>query len=213
MSDKDLGELTENFESEVENLKNTKMKLFGITMTPTTIMGVFALLGSLGGGLYGGFEVYKDYTDMKEIVVNIDVDAIASENEKVLLKMEENLARINEAIEYTRDIKTGLRDDILGIEKQVDRTEDKLRESEEQTREIIQNAEERFENKRDALQNDYDEKANSLRNSNNSRMNDLETKVERDLESLRAMIERDMRELDGLLNDKLQRALNNPLAN
>jgi hypothetical protein len=44
-------------------------------------------------------------------------------------------------------------------------------------------------------------------------MNDLETKVERDLESLRAMIERDMRELDTLLNDKLQRALNNPLAN
>ena len=53
MSDKDLGELTENFESEVENLKNTKMKLFGITMTPTAIMGVFALLGSLGGCLYG----------------------------------------------------------------------------------------------------------------------------------------------------------------
>jgi hypothetical protein len=44
-------------------------------------------------------------------------------------------------------------------------------------------------------------------------MNDLETKVERDLESLRAMIEKDMRELDNALNDKLQRALNNPLAN
>ena len=30
MSDKDLGEGLENFEQEVENLKNTKMKIFGI---------------------------------------------------------------------------------------------------------------------------------------------------------------------------------------
>lgn len=37
MAGKDLGEGIENFEQEVENLKNTKMKIFGITMTPTTI--------------------------------------------------------------------------------------------------------------------------------------------------------------------------------
>ena len=66
MSDKDLGEMTENFEAEVENLKNTKMKIFGITMTPTTIMGVFALVSAILGSLYGAFEVYKDYMDMKE---------------------------------------------------------------------------------------------------------------------------------------------------
>jgi hypothetical protein len=185
----------------------------GTTFRGGKMFVVLTALSTLGGGAWGGFEFYNDYRNMKEVVENIDVDSIAAENAKVILRMEENMVRINEAIEYTRDIKTGLRDDILGIEKQVDRTEDKLRESEENTRDIIQNAEERFENKRDSLQNDYDEKANSLRNSNASRMIDLETKVERDLESLRAMIERDMRELDGLLNDKLQRALNNPLAN
>ena len=202
MADKDLGEGLEAFENEVENLKNTKMKLFGITMTPTTIGALFALLGAIGGSLYGSFEVYKDYMDMKEIVTNIDVDEIAQENQKTILKLEESMVRIEEAIEYTRDIKSGLRDDILGIEKQVDRIEDMLREQEQEVREIIQNAEERFENKRDALQNDYDEKANNLRDSNDTRMNDLEAKVERD-----------MRNLESTLNNKLQRALDNPLAN
>lgn len=202
MTEKDLGDGLEAFENEVEELKNKKMKIFGITMTPTTIGALFALLGAIGGSLYGAFEVYKDYTDMKEIVQNIDVDAIAAENEKVILKMDENLVRIEEAISYTRDIKQGLRDDILGIEKTVDRIEDKLREQENEVREIIQNAEERFENKRDALQNDYDEKANALRSSNDQRMTDLENKVERDLSTLETDI-----------TNKLQRALDNPLAN
>jgi DNA anti-recombination protein RmuC len=202
MSEKDLGELTENFEEEVEKLKNTRMKIFGITMTPTTIGAAFAIVSSIIGGLYGAFQVYDDYMGMKEIVQNIDVEAIAAENALVIQKMEENMLRIEDAIDYTRDIKTGLRDDILGIEKQVDRVEDKLREQEADVRDIIQNAEERFENKRDALQNDYDERANNLRDSNDQRMSDLEEKVERDLKIL---------ETD--LNNKLQRALDNPLAN
>jgi DNA anti-recombination protein RmuC len=202
MSDKDLGEGIEKFEEEVENLKHAKMKLFGITMTPTTIGALFALLSSIVGGLYGAFQVYDDYMGMKEIVENIDVDAIKAENQLVIQKMDENMVRIEEAIEYTRDIKQGLRDDILGIEKQVDRVEDKLRAQEQETRDIIQNAEERFENKRDALQNDYDEKANNLRDSNDQRMTDLEQKVERDLKSLKDD-----------LSSKLQRALDNPLAN
>ena len=202
MSDKDLGELTENFEEEIENLKNTKMKFFGITMTPTTIGALFALISSIIGGLYGSFQVYNDYMGMKEIVENIDVEAIKAENDRVVLKLDESLTRIEAAIEYTRDIKQGLRDDLLAVEKQVDRVEDKLRASEAETRSIIQNAEERFENKRDALQNDYDTKANKLRDSNNQRMGDLESKVERD-----------MSDLESRLTGKLQRALDNPLSN
>jgi DNA anti-recombination protein RmuC len=202
MADKDLGESIENFEEEVENLKNTKMKIFGITMTPTTIGALFALITSVLGGLYGSFQVYNDYMGMKEIVENINVDAIKAENEKVILKLDESLLRIEEGTEYTRDIKQGLRDDLLNIEKQVDRMEDKLRESEEETRKVIQNAEERFENRRDSLRNDYDKKANDLRDSNSKRMTDLEQKVERDMKNLETNMTR-----------TLQKALDNPLAN
>tara|TARA_B110000967_G_scaffold208430_1_gene260608 strand:- start:2200 stop:2835 length:636 start_codon:yes stop_codon:yes gene_type:complete len=209
----DLGEGIENFESEVENLKNKKMKLFGITMTPTTIGMLFAVLSTITGGLYASFQVYDDYMGMKEIVENIDIEAIQAENALVVQKMADNMTRIEEAIEYTRDIKSGLRDDILGIEKQVDRMDDKIREQEEDTRDTIANAEERFENKRDGLQNDYDTKANSLRNSNDSRMTDLEAKVDRDIENMLTRVDRKVEELEETLNGKLQRALDNPLAN
>ena len=69
MAEKDLGEGIEKFEEEIENLKNTRMKLFGITMTPTTIGAAFAILSTILGGLYGAFQVYTDYMDMKEIVL------------------------------------------------------------------------------------------------------------------------------------------------
>ena len=174
----------------------------GMTFRGGKMMVLLTALSTAGGAAWGGFEVYKDYMDMKEIVQNIDVDAIAAENALVMQKSEEQMVRIEEAIEYTRDIKQGLRDDILSIEKQVDRMEDKLRESEEDVRSSIASAEERFENKRDALQNDYDEKANRLAERNDNLRTDLENKVDRDL-----------KDLEDRLNKKLQRSLDNPLAN
>lgn len=213
MADKDLGELTENFEEEIENLKNTKMKLFGITMTPTTIGAAFALLGAIGGSLYGSFEVYKDYMDMKEIVANIDVDEIQTRNNEIEVlvgnvktELEVQIGSIQKQIDdlekRVRENKVDSRDQINTMDGQVRRVEKLVRDTESDVRQIIQNAEERFDNKRDALQNQYDNKASQLRESSDSRMTDLENKVERDLKR----VEQD-------LNNKLQRALDNPLAN
>ena len=179
----DLGDQLENIDEGVENLKNTKMKLFGITMTPTTIGAAFALVSTLLGSLYGGFEVYKDYMEMKEKLANLDVEAIEARNELIETKLDE-------AIEYTRDIKSGLRDDILAIEKQADRVEDMVRESENEVRAIVRDAEKSFDEKRDRLQSDYDTAASRLRDNSDRKIQELEER----------------------LNAKLQRALDNPLA-
>jgi len=195
---KDLGKGLE----EIENLKDKEFRLLGIKMTPTTIGAAVALIGSVIGALYAGFLMYQKV----EEVANLDVGAFEQ-------RMEVIETKLDEAIDYTRDIKSGLRDDILSIEKQVDRMEDKVRESEATTRDIIANAEERFENKRDALQNDYDESANRLQESSQNRMDDLDGKVDRNISDMEAKIERDMKDLEDRLNKKLQRALDNPLAN
>lgn len=211
--EKDLGELTENFEEEVEKLKNTKMKLFGITMTPTTIGAAFAILSTILGGLYGAFQVYTDYMDMKEIVANIDVESIQTRNNEietlvgnVKSELEVQIASIQKQIDdlekRVRENKVDTRDQLNQMDSQVRRVEKLVRDTEADVRQIIQNAEERFDNKRDALQNQYDNKASALRESSDSRMTDLENKVERDLEAL-----------ETTLTNKLQRALDNPLAN
>jgi septal ring factor EnvC (AmiA/AmiB activator) len=89
-------------------------------------------------------------------------------------------AKIESTLDYTRDIKNGLRDDINRIEKVSDRTEDDVNALEDKVRDMIDDAEVRFETKRD-----------QLRTSNKA----------------------DIKELEERLNAKVQRALDNPLAN
>src|SRR6056300_11817 len=200
MADKDLGESLDNVEEGIEDLKNKEFRILGIKVSFVSVTAALSLVGAIVGSLYGGFLMYQK---VEEAIAFVDQQ---QEYEQKIADYDQRMqiieTKLEEAVDYTRDIKSGLRDDILAIEKNVDRMEDKVREQEQETRDTIARAEERFENKRDALQNDYDEKANRLRDSNDTRMTDLEDKVERDL-----------KELDDRLSDRLQKALDNPLAN
>ena len=49
----------------------------GVKASGSKLLLVIPLLGTLGGGLWGGFEFYKDYMDMKEIIAEIDIDESA----------------------------------------------------------------------------------------------------------------------------------------
>lgn len=201
MSDKDLGEGIEKFEEEVENLKNAKMKLFGITMTPTTIGAAFAIVSTVIGSLYGGFQVYTDYMNMKQIVENIDVTAIENRNKQietffentkteVSVQLNSIQKQLDDAEKRNRENKVDLSDQINNLDDQVRRVEKLIRETENQVRATIQNAEARFDNKRDSLQNQYDAKASQLRDTTDQKIKDVEDR----------------------LNSRLQRALDNPLA-
>jgi hypothetical protein len=164
--------------------EKTTIEFGGMSFTGGKAFAFLTALSTLGGASWGAFEFYADYMDMKEIVQNIDVDEIKAQNTLVITKLDE-------AIEYTRDIKSGLRDDIISIEKQADRVEDMVRETEEDVRNMIDKANERFENKRNQLQANYDSQLQRLRDSN----------------------DRELKELEQRVTEKLQRALDNPLAN
>ena len=43
----------------------------GIKVGGSKLLLVLPLLGTIAGGLWAGFEFYKDYTDMKQIIANI----------------------------------------------------------------------------------------------------------------------------------------------
>tara|TARA_S200002703_G_scaffold139040_1_gene129563 strand:- start:23 stop:481 length:459 start_codon:yes stop_codon:yes gene_type:complete len=144
----------------------------GITFRGGKVAVLLTALSTLGGASWAAFEFYKDYMDMKEVVQNIDVDAIAARNNEIEIKL-------NEAIDYSRSIKNDLRDDFNRMERNIDRVEDMARESEAEVTELIDKAQERFDAKRDSLQSD-----NRIA----------------------------MQALEDRLTNKLQQALDNPLA-
>ena len=163
----------------------------GIKVGGSKLLLVLPLIGTLGGGLWAGFEFYNDYMNMKEIIANIDTDEIAAKNAVLETKLDE-------ALEYSRDIKNGLRDDIVRLERIVDKVEDDINGVEDDVRVTIDDAEERFEVKRQELLNQYVAQKDLLIRENTATRDILETKIE--------TLEADMEK-------QLQRALDNPLAN
>jgi len=179
MSEKDLGESLDNFEEEVENLKNTKMKLFGITMTPTTIGAAFALLTSILGALYGVFESYKAFQEIAEKLEVLDIDAVEARNVAIERKLDD-------AIDYTRDIKNSLRDDIIRVERVAESASNRVK----------------------TVQDDIDQRMREL--SDLSR--ESEKDVRNTMREVEDRIDSKMEKLDEDLRETLQKALDNPLS-
>ena len=203
MADKDLGEMTENFEAEVENLKNTKMKLFGITVTPTTIMGALTLVGALLGTLYGAFESYKAFQEMAEKLETLDIEAVEARNVAIETKL-------NDAIDYTRDIKNALREDVMKMESLVERLEDKVDASEER----VKDAQSNIENSLEAVRNEM----NDVQKDVTASIREVEAVIRQSEKDVRGTmretedrIDKDMRQLESDLTEMVQEALDNPL--
>ena len=182
----------------------------GMTFRGGKMMVVLTALSTLGGGLWAGFEFYKDYMDMKEIVQNIDVDAIAAENAKVLLKMDEQMIRIEEAIEYTRDIKSDLRQDVLEMEKLVERLEDKTDASEDRVKDSQNSIEATLEGVRNEMNQVQKDVTASIREVE-AVIRESEKDVRNTMRETEERIDTSMRQLDKDINEKLQEALDNPL--
>ena len=151
----------------------------GMTFKGGKMMVLLTALSTLGGATWAAFEFYKDYMDMKEIVQNIDVGEIEARNAVI----ETQLA---EAIDYTRDIKSGLKDDIIRIEQVTERTSNRMK----------------------TVQDDIDERLRQV--------SDISRETEKDVrDSLREVEDRvddKMEKLDEELRDTLQKALDNPLS-
>ena len=160
-----------------------EIEFAGIKFKGGKMVAVAMGLSTLVGGLYGGFELWKDYTDMKEMIqeyVAPDLSGFQEQISVIEQKMVSTEDSVIQATDYARQIKNDLKDDVTRIETLVDRLEDDMRESEKEVREMVDEADIRFDNKRDRLYSDTDRK---------------------------------IKELDDRLSAKIQEALDNPLAN
>ena len=162
-----------------------EVEIAGAKIKGGRLMLLVPIVSALGGSLWGGFEFYKDYMDMKEIIQEIDVDTITAQNTLTQTKLDE-------AIDYTRDIKNNLREDIMTVEGHVDKI-------------------------RNEVQNAIDE-MNQLQKDTLASMREVEAlnrETEKDvrdtMRETESRIEEAMTKLEERLSMRLQEALDNPL--
>ena len=95
----------------------------GIRLSGGKLLVILPLLGTIGGGLWAGFEFYKDYMDMKEQIQKY-VAPDLSGFDKRLDVFKEKMASVEDSVtkatDYTRDLKNDLKKDVARLEKSVD---------------------------------------------------------------------------------------------
>jgi septal ring factor EnvC (AmiA/AmiB activator) len=167
---KDLDEQVDKLEAAVD--PNTVISVGGYNFTPAKLMVAGAIVSSILGGLYGAFEVYKDYMDMKAKIQ----EYVTPDLTEIYKKMEVLEATSNKSVEYTQDIKNDLKNDIRRLEGVVESVERSSKQSQRESDQAVKEV--------------------------NRAMNQLEREAEQNMRSIR-------REVD----DKIKKALDNPLAN
>ena len=117
-----------------------EIEFAGLKFKGGKMVGIIIALSTLVGGLYGAFEVYKDYMDMKEKIKEYTAPDLAYiEEELAVLKSEissvlEEVSLVNDVAQSLKndlrsDIKL-MKDDIRNIDKIVNDIEDRVKENE-----------------------------------------------------------------------------------
>jgi hypothetical protein len=109
--------------------KDTVISIGGYEFTPAKLMVAFTIVSSTLGGLYGAFEVYKDYQSMKKRIA----EYVAPDLSELNKKMELTQQNAEKSVQYTQDIKNDLKSDIRRLENTVEQVERGAKQSQRET--------------------------------------------------------------------------------
>ena len=188
-----------------------KVEYKGIQISGTKWIFVFPLIGTIIGGLWGGFELYKRYEDMEKQIqsyVAPDLSGFdkqlavfdAQLKDKVrFVDIEVNALKelVADAQETARDIRTDIKGEVNKQHDQIAAIDKRSRADSQETRTIIRNAEKNFND----LEMGTLSMIRELISNASKRWDDKLTKVDTQIENLEKKIDK-----------KITKALENPLA-
>ena len=156
---KNVDEAVDKMEEAVEKYASadTVISIGGYSFTPAKLMIAGGIVSTILGGLYGAFEVYKDYMDMKAAISEYVAPDMSGINERLSViekEMESTRRSVNEGVDYTNEIKNDLKRDIRRVESVVENAE---RTSKESARETVQDVRD-VRNELKQLSKEMDEK-------------------------------------------------------
>ena len=200
---KDVNAKVEELEAAAKKYasKDTVISIGGYELTPAKLMVAVTIVSSTLGGLYGAFEVYKDYQSMKKKIADYSAPDLSG-FDKRLAVIEENSGKTSD---YTRDIKNDLKNDIRRNEtvtEQVERSvKQAQRESDNEMRDM-----------RKGVREDLD-KARSEAAAVRAEMAQARREISNETQTLKKEVTKEVEVLKRELDQKIQKAIDNPLAN
>ena len=127
----------------------------GIKIGGTKLLLIVPLLGTIIGGLWGGFELYSRYLDMEENIQTYvapdlsgfdkRLELVKTEVEMIEKEMKMVLEEITLVADVAKEMKNDLRGDVRRIEKIVEDTEARVKDDSREFRDDMKDLEERVE--------------------------------------------------------------------
>ena len=167
----------------------TEVEFAGVKFRGGKIFVIITALSTLGGGLYAGFEFWKDYMDMKEKIESYvapdlsgfdkRIDLVQQEVEMMQSEMSMILEEVGLVADVAKELKNDLKGDVRRIETIVEDVETRVKE--------------------DSRENERDLKATI-------------DSIESDMETLEDKLNTSMKELQESIDKQIKTTLANPLA-
>ena len=184
----------------------------GIKIGGSKLLLILPLLGTIAGGIWGGFELWHRYQAM-EVKIDKYVAPDLSGFDKRIAIIEKSFAKemkilktevsiIKDSViistDYTRDIKNDIKSDIQTLERTVD--------------DIERRGKDAFKLVRDSIEVN-DTKVRTMITVNSDRFDNRREQIRNDMVVLEKRINDLLATLKKEINDKIKKALENPLAN
>lgn len=169
--------------------KDTVISIGGYEFTPAKLMVAFTIVSSTLGGLYGAFEVYKDYQSMKKKIA----EYVSPDLTEIYKKLDVVQVQSEKSVQYTQDIKNDLKADIRRVEGVAENVE---RSSKQAARE----ADLAVKEVRDEIRQTRKDVDVSIKS------------VERSVDGAIKGVDNSVKNIEKSLDAKIQKALDNPLA-
>ena len=177
-----------------------EVEFAGVKFKGGKIFVIITALTTLGGGLWGGFEFYKDYLTMKAQIqeyvapdlsgfdkdiavmkeeMDSKTDLIQTEVEMLMSEMEMMMQEIRLVADVANELKNDLRQDVRRVEKIVNDVEQLVKEDSRET---------------------------------NQELRDTTKDIQEDMQLLSDKIQSAMTELEEKIDKRIKSALENPLS-
>jgi hypothetical protein len=181
--------------------ENTVISIGGYAFTPAKIMIAATIVSTVLGGLYGAFEIYKDYMDMKDKIANY----VTPDLGEIYKKIEVLEANTNKTVEYSDNIKNDLKNDVRRLEAVVENVE---RSSKQTSRDTDQTVKE--------IKRDVDGTLKEVRRYSDQTVKEINQEITRNNQEMarnQKETQAEIRALRKEVDDKIKKPLDNPLSN
>ena len=174
--------------------KDTVISIGGYEFTPAKLMVALTIVSSTLGGLYGAFEVYKDYQGMKKKIA----DYVTPDLAEIYKKMEVLDANTSKMVEYTDTIKIDLKGDVRRLESVVENVERSSKTDQRLTDSGMKE-----------IKRDVDGTVKEIKRDVDATLKDINRELVKNQKEQQAEI----RALRVEVDNKIKQAIDNPLAN